>query len=113
VTRDLLRLPSGAALIDTPGLRLVGTWDGAGAAFADVEVLAERCRFADCNHDGEPGCAVAEAVDPDRLRSWHRLRREQARLDDRRAADERDRRLTTHYRRTQRAAARWKGRPPG
>ena len=72
VTRELLALPSGALLIDTPGLREVGLWDGAGDTFADVDALAVRCRFADCAHDTEPGCAVRAALDPDRIAAWRK-----------------------------------------
>lgn len=73
-------------IIDTPGLRSIGLWDGAGAAFADIDDLAAGCRFADCRHESEPGCAVRDAVDPERLAGWRKLAREQARLDDRKAA---------------------------
>lgn len=86
--RHLLRLPGGGALIDTPGVRELGLWgsgDGVRAAFADIAALAEDCRFADCRHDGEPGCAVAAAVaggalDPGRLESHRDLAREMASL---------------------------------
>jgi ribosome biogenesis GTPase len=64
--RQLLRLPSGALLIDTPGLRSVGLWEDIDSlddgAFADIDVLADRCRFSDCAHEQEPGCAVREAI---------------------------------------------------
>ncbi|MPZ73564.1 MAG: ribosome small subunit-dependent GTPase A [Nitriliruptorales bacterium] len=64
--RQLLRLPSGALLIDTPGLRSVGMWEAAGSldegAFTDVDQLAARCRFSDCAHEHEPGCAVQDAL---------------------------------------------------
>jgi ribosome biogenesis GTPase len=86
VTRELIPLPWGALIVDTPGLRSIGLWDGSGEAFADVDELAAGCRFADCRHDTEPGCAVREAVDPARLAGWRKLVREQARLDDRKAA---------------------------
>ncbi len=84
-SRHLLRLAGGALLIDTPGMREVGLVSldgGLQSAFADVDDLTARCRFADCRHDGEPGCAVLEAVadghlDPGRLESY-RLEREQA-----------------------------------
>jgi ribosome biogenesis GTPase len=93
VTRELVALPGGALLVDTPGLREVGLWDGAGAAFTDIDELAESCRFADCRHETEPGCAVRAAVGPDRIAAWRKLAREQAWVDDRRAAArERDRR---------------------
>ena len=86
VTRELIELPGGALIVDTPGLRAVGLWDGAGDAFADVDELAAGCRFADCRHDTEPGCAVRGAMDPERLAAWRKLEREQARLEDRKAA---------------------------
>jgi len=77
--RSLHRLPSGACIIDTPGLRTLRP-DGGEAAlvasFADVESLSARCRFRDCTHGDEPGCAVREAVDPDRLRNFQKLLRE-------------------------------------
>ena len=77
VTRDLLALPSGALLIDTPGIREAGLWDGGvGATFADLEALAVRCRFADCAHEHEPGCAVRAEADPERVEAWRRLERE-------------------------------------
>ncbi len=95
--RELVPLGSGAVLIDTPGLRAVGVVADAaslGATFADVAELAERCRFNDCAHDGEPGCAVQEALEsgelPERrFESWRRLGREaawQARRSDARLA---------------------------
>ena len=86
VTRELIRLPGGALLVDTPGLREVGLWDGAGTTFADIDRLAAGCRFADCRHDSEPGCAVRDAADPERLAAWRKLEREQAWLNDRKAA---------------------------
>jgi ribosome biogenesis GTPase / thiamine phosphate phosphatase len=84
VTRELVALPHGAFLIDTPGLREAGVWDG--AEFDDVEALAAGCRFADCAHGSEPGCAVRAALDPARLAAWRKLQREQQWVDDRRAA---------------------------
>ena len=80
--RELVRLPSGALAIDTPGLRELQFWDGdLSAAFDDIEALAADCRFRDCAHAREPGCAVLAAVDNgtlalDRLRSWRKLQRE-------------------------------------
>ena len=82
--RELLRLPGGALLVDTPGLRELQLWaapDALGGTFADVESLAGSCRFADCRHAGEPGCAVRAAVDSGRidegrLASFHKLQRE-------------------------------------
>ncbi len=82
--RSLFRLPSGALLIDTPGLRELQLWtteDEVDGAFPEIEEQAGRCRFRDCSHSGEPGCAVGEAVDagliaPERLEAWRKLRRE-------------------------------------
>ena len=68
VTRELLPLPTGGYLLDTPGIRVAGLWDGTGESFADVDTLAAQCRFADCGHDTEPGCAVREGLDPERSR---------------------------------------------
>lgn len=84
--RQLVRLPGGALLIDTPGLRGLAVWDvdeGVEAAFADIEELAGDCRFGDCAHGSEPGCAVTAAIgagllDVDRLTGYRKLRREQA-----------------------------------
>ncbi|WHP16791.1 ribosome small subunit-dependent GTPase A [Cellulomonas sp. ES6] len=117
VHRELVPLPGGASLIDTPGLRGVGLVADAAAletAFADVAELAEDCRFADCAHRSEPGCAVLAAVEDGslsarRLDSWRRLAREAAyqerRVDAGLAAAERHRtrRATAAYHRFQRA----------
>lgn len=83
-TRNLLALPGGGVLIDTPGLRGVGLWDagtGVGQVFAEIEELAENCRFHDCAHESEPGCAVLDALDAGelpqrRLDSYRKLLRE-------------------------------------
>ncbi len=83
-TRNLLVLPGGGVLIDTPGLRGVGLWDagtGVGQVFAEIEELAGNCRFHDCAHESEPGCAVLEAVETGelpqrRLDSYRKLLRE-------------------------------------
>ncbi|MEV6849835.1 ribosome small subunit-dependent GTPase A [Actinoplanes sp. NPDC051411] len=82
--RNLVLLPQGGAVLDTPGIRGVGlleTGTGLDRAFAEVTALAEQCRFDDCRHEGEPGCAVAAALadgmlSPRRLESWRKLRRE-------------------------------------
>jgi ribosome biogenesis GTPase len=77
--RSLHLLPGGACIIDTPGLRtLRPDVDEATlvASFQDVESLSMRCRFRDCTHGDEPGCAVREGVDPDRLRNFQKLLRE-------------------------------------
>ncbi len=84
--RELIPLPGGGIVIDTPGMRSVGLWDTDGGAgleqtFADVQELAAECRFSDCKHDGEPGCAVAAAIaagtlPAERLESYDKLLRE-------------------------------------
>ncbi|HEY8582239.1 MAG TPA: ribosome small subunit-dependent GTPase A [Capillimicrobium sp.] len=109
VTRELVPLPGGALLVDTPGLREVGLWDGAGASFADVDALAAGCRFADCRHEGEPACAVRGAVPAGRLESWRKLEREQAWIDDRRAAARAREASGRGHVKAQRAARRAKG----
>lgn len=83
-SRQLVPLPGGGMVIDTPGMRELQLWvDGEGVdrAFADVDALAGQCRFADCTHQNEPGCAVRAAVgsgllEPTRLASYQKLRRE-------------------------------------
>jgi len=89
--RELLELPGGGLLIDTPGMREVQLWEGSlDDAFADIHALAAGCHFRDCRHDTEPRCAVAAAaehggLDPARLDSFRRLQRElavQARRQD-------------------------------
>jgi ribosome biogenesis GTPase len=79
--RELVPLPGGGALLDTPGLREVGLVDAAGlaGAYEEIDALAQRCRFRDCAHDTEPGCAVRGAVEPARLEGWRKLQREAAR----------------------------------
>ena len=90
-TRDMLPMPAeqgGGVLIDTPGLRGVGLWDaeeGLGQAFSEIEALAAECRFHDCAHETEPGCAVLAAIEdgalPERrLDSYRKLLRENRRL---------------------------------
>jgi ribosome biogenesis GTPase len=84
--RQLVALPDGQGLLlDTPGLRELGLWDdgpGLDLAFADVTRAAEACRFTDCGHVGEPGCAVRAALDDgslgaDRFEGWRKLTREE------------------------------------
>lgn len=84
--RTLYRLPQGGWLMDTPGMRelsLAEAGEGLAGVFADVLVHAAACRFADCSHAGEPGCAVAAAIaagelDPARLQRWRKLAAEEA-----------------------------------
>jgi ribosome biogenesis GTPase / thiamine phosphate phosphatase len=84
-SRELLLLPGGAMVIDTPGLRELQLWDateGVAETFADVDELAAKCRFGNCRHEDEPGCAVRAALaagtlDPARLESRRKLEREQ------------------------------------
>jgi ribosome biogenesis GTPase len=74
--RHLLTVPGGGLLIDTPGVRALALWeagDGIATAFSDIEALGADCRFRDCRHAGEPGCAVVGRVDPARLRNWRQL----------------------------------------
>ncbi len=99
--RELVQLPSGALLIDTPGVREVALWDateGVAATFADVETVAEGCRFSNCSHGGEDGCAVVAALaegllDGARFASWQKLQRElhqqELRTDARKRNEER------------------------
>ena len=90
--RELIELPGGGILIDTPGMRELGLLEDAGgidAGFADITALAERCRFSDCGHEGEPGCAVEAAVaagelDAARLAGYLKLQREIASAEQRR-----------------------------
>jgi ribosome biogenesis GTPase / thiamine phosphate phosphatase len=103
--RQLFRLPGGAMLVDTPGLREVQLWDaddGINEAFADVDELAADCRFNDCAHRREPGCAVQAAIDEgrlprQRLQSYRALQRELKRLamkqDARLRSEERKKRV--------------------
>jgi len=78
-SRSLHRLPGGACVIDTPGLRALRPdidETTLAASFADIDGLAAQCRFRDCRHQDEPGCAVRDGVGPDRLRNFHKLLRE-------------------------------------
>jgi ribosome biogenesis GTPase len=101
--RELFELPGGALLVDTPGIRaleVLGADEGVEVAFDDVVDIAASCRFSDCRHDGEPGCAVRAALEDgrlsgERLASHRKLEREMAR-----AAREVDPRARAEYRRT-------------
>jgi len=86
--RELVPLPGGGVLVDTPGLREVGLWpggDGVDRTFAEITVLLGQCRFTDCTHRAEPGCALRAAVadgrvTEERLAAWRKLGRELDRL---------------------------------
>jgi ribosome biogenesis GTPase len=86
--RELLFCAQGGMVIDTPGMRELQLWDDEGlqVTFDEIETLARKCRYRDCRHQGEPGCAVLEAVNTgvlsaERLSSLHKLQREVAWLD--------------------------------
>ena len=88
--RELFLLPDGGLLIDTPGMRELGMWDAAGGldrTFSDVEELSDDCRFKDCSHVSEPGCAVLSAVESgalsaERLQSYRKLKAENDYAED-------------------------------
>lgn len=113
--RELILLPGGGLLLDTPGMRELQLWeadDGLDSTFQDVAELAARCRFTDCGHRTEPGCAVRAALhsgelEPERLESYRKLQSELARLerrlDKRLIAEERKKRRT--FARSQRKTA--------
>jgi len=102
-SRELILLPGGGAVIDTPGMREIQLWGEESVlddAFNDIERIAENCRFVDCQHDSEPGCAVREAIqrgdiDNARFQSYLRLKRElkylEARRNDRVRIEEKER----------------------
>jgi len=118
--RELVPLAGGGVVIDTPGLKLPRIWEqaqGLTTVFSDVDAIGARCRFADCRHEGEPGCAVAEAladgrVSPERLAALEQLRREEAWAESRRdpragrARKAASRRVHREMRRTMRAKGR-------
>ncbi len=103
--RELFVLPDGGILIDTPGMREIQLWadtDAVDATFPEIEAYAEQCRFRDCTHNHEPGCAVIAAaekghLDPARVESYHKLRRELHNLH-----------LRQDHRARQEEKARWK-----
>ena len=101
--RELIVLPNGGILIDTPGMREIEIWgeqDGLSRAFDDIEALASQCRFNDCSHATEPGCAVREALengdlDNDRYQNYLKLQKELQRLAIRKSGKE------AHYQKLQ------------
>jgi ribosome biogenesis GTPase len=110
-SRELLLLPGGGVVIDTPGMREIALWgeeSGLSRAFEDIEQLMGRCRFGDCSHESEPGCALREAIergdlDPKRYASYLKLQKEshnlavrkdvRQRREENRARDKRYRRI--------------------
>lgn len=90
-TRELFRIPGGGVVLDTPGMREMQLWEseaGVDEAFADVVTLVEKCRFPDCRHESEPGCAVLGAVEAGllplaRVISFRQLRDELEANDER------------------------------
>ncbi len=92
VSREIIELPNGARIVDMPGVRGLGLWDadaGIETAFADIEELAEECRFRDCKHVNEPGCAVIEALEAGeisrmRYESYQTLKQETEAIKQRR-----------------------------
>jgi ribosome biogenesis GTPase / thiamine phosphate phosphatase len=97
--RQLVILPGGGIVVDNPGMRQLHLWlaaDGLEEAFDDVVDLEARCKFSDCSHEGEPGCAIQEALangslEPERWRSYLELRRELEELEERLERRERSR----------------------
>jgi ribosome biogenesis GTPase len=89
--RELIRMPEGGILMDNPGMREIQLWgdvEDVDSAFHDIELLADECRFKDCAHEREPGCAVKSAVeagelDAERLESFHKMKRELEHLEER------------------------------
>ena len=107
--RELFLLPGGGLVLDTPGMRELQLWEsaeGLGEAFTDVETFAAQCRFSDCAHGREPGCAVREAIrrgelPRERYASYEKLKRELHRLEirlDKRARAEEARQRRAFYR---------------
>jgi ribosome biogenesis GTPase len=96
-TRELIALPGGGLVIDSPGLRALGLWEadeGLERTFPEIESLASACRFRDCSHGPEPGCAVRDAIERGellerRLRSYRKLQRELEFLGGEKAEHER------------------------
>lgn len=96
-TRELLPIPGGGVVIDTPGVRAIGVWaadEAIDTVYSEITELAEDCRFRDCTHRDEPGCAVAVAVaegrlDPGRLERYQRLWQEVAELSEARVEHDR------------------------
>lgn len=100
--RQLIMLPGGVMVIDTPGMRMLGMWDvteGLGEAFGDVEEYLGKCKFSDCRHQSEPGCAVKAAIADGRLprkrwESYLKLKQEGRFSDDKASAMQEKRKRT-------------------
>ena len=115
---QVVELPDGALLIDTPGIRGVGLWaadEGLERAFEDLAPFAEQCRFDDCSHTNEPGCGILAAVEAgqvgaDRLEVWHSLVDELEELEQGLEVLEREERRQRNQRARRRAARRRAGR---
>lgn len=90
--REMFQIPSGALVVDIPGIREMGLWDGGiETVFSDIDEVGEGCRFSDCRHADEPGCAVKEAIlsghlDADRLEQYEKMLRELAHVERKRSA---------------------------
>jgi ribosome biogenesis GTPase len=117
-SRELVPIPGHGVVIDTPGLRSIGLWDGRKGltrAFPDIEDLAEECRFTDCRHTREPGCAVRSALeegslDERRIKSYRRMEREIAHQERQRSVRKRradDRKTGKRYRRARQRKVEW------
>lgn len=111
VSREMIDIPGGGCVVDMPGVRGLGLWDadaGIGAAFSDVEGISEHCRFRNCRHQNEPGCAVRTAVESGELSegryaSYQALRQETVQVKERREE-------ARHMRGEKASTARGKGR---
>jgi ribosome biogenesis GTPase len=117
-SRQIFSLQSGALVIDTPGIRELQLWDaeeGIAGAFQDIESLARECRYSDCQHTSEPGCAVREAIESgaleeDRLKHYRKLKREiahQERKVDLRAKLVSNRRMRQMAKEIRRSSRKW------
>ena len=110
--RQMIQLPAGAVVIDTPGMRELGIWtnaEGLERTFEDIEQLASQCRFSDCQHNAEPGCAIRAALEngaleAERYERYVKLRKEMAHLErridvarQRRESREWDRKIRTYH----------------
>ncbi len=105
-SRELIVLDNNGLVVDTPGLREIGLWcgdDGVNNYFNDIEELEKQCRFSNCSHNSEPGCAIEQAIEagrlnPDRLSNYQKLQREIAHAE-RKAVQKKNRRARVVYRR--------------